>query len=591
MTIRTLRIENLGPHEETVLSLAPVNVLVGPNGAGKSWILDALQVMRSGTARGIQQIENHQLIRDGAKGWAVELEILGPKGELSSLRRTRTVSPTVGALDAVLGDARRFHALFEVTRFLSMKRDDRKVLAAACFGADSGEVLRQLMEIAPFPDDSPLVVAVKAGNLRRAFAIAEDGRLQVQRDLKALDASAAAGVLDVEVVTKKGTVKVSTLPAETVRVAAAKAAESLAKGLQVEEQLKALKALEAEATAATNALAALQEKAGWTKEEEESLRTFLRQADGAAQMATAAAGRRNDRKQEELRLREILKQEGACPTCGGSLTKDRKAMLEAEVARLEREAKEAHADYLRETESAKKTRESAAELERRSSGVRSVASQIKALEATITRWQIATEKGVPEKPNLEALRADHERLRKIHEARVAYDASLRAAEGSKEQVEAVRQRLETFERVSAAVRPDGVGDEEGVLAFLNAQVQEYARDLFPGRLPPSIGKDWEVTILGRPAALASDSERLRAGLCFAIALSVGAGPGIVLLDRGESLNPGNLNAVITLLARLAERGEIRTALLTRVQANANRPQTLPQGVKWFHIDEGKAKEV
>lgn len=591
MSIKTLRIENLGPHLETVLALGPVNVLAGPNGAGKSWILDALHVLRTGTARGIQQIENHLLIRTGAKGWAVEVEVLGAKAVLSSLRRTRTVSPTVGELDHVLGDARRFAALYETTRFLTMKREERKVLAAACFGADSGEVLRQLREIAPFSDDLPLVQAVRAGNLRRAHAFAEEQRLTCQRELKALEAAAEAGVLDAEVQTKKGPVKVSTLAADQVRLAHQKASEALNAGLQAEAFLDGLAKLEEEATAATNALAALQEKAGWTPEEETALRDELRQADGAAQLASSSAERRNNRKQEELRIREILKHDGACPTCGGALNKERKVMLEAEVARLTREAGEAQADFTREKESEKKHREAAAALERKSSGARSVSAQIKALETTIDRWKTATEKGVPERPNLPELRANHARVSRIHEARVAYDASVAAAGRSGERIEALRGHLATFEKISEIVAPDGVGDEQGVLAYLNGQASEYAQSLLPGGQAPAIGEDWEVSIFGRPAALASDSERLRAGLCFAIALAVGAGPGIVFLDRGESLTPAHLTAVIGLLARLAERGEIQTALLTRVQANATRPASLPQGVKWFHVEEGTAKEV
>ena len=67
----------------------------------------------------------------------------------------------------------------------------------------------------------------------------------------------------------------------------------------------------------------------------------------------------------EQRIREILKHDGACPTCGGALNKERKVMLEAEVARLGREGNEAHADFLREKETEKKHREKAAEARRR----------------------------------------------------------------------------------------------------------------------------------------------------------------------------------------------------------------------------------
>lgn len=362
-------------------------------------------------------------------------------------------------------------------------------------------------------------------------------------------------------------------------------------GLRVEAFLDELAELEVEATAATNTLASIQERAGWTPEQEAGLRDALRVADGAAQLASAAAERRNARKQEEQRIREILKHDGACPTCGGALNKERKVMLEAEVARLGREGSEAHADFLREKETEKQHREKAAELERQSSGARSVAAQVRVLETTINRWKTATEKGVPARPNLPELRANHARVSRIHEARVAYDASVASMGRSGEKLEALRGHLATFEKICAIVSPDGVGDEEGVLGFINGQVTGYAASLFPGRPPPALGADWEVSILGRPACLASDSERLRAGLCFAIALAVGAGPGIVIFDRGESLEPSHLMEATSLLARLAERGEIQTALITRVQANATRPASLPQGVKWFHVHEGTAQEV
>ena len=140
MRINKLRLQNVGPHTETNLELAPVNVIVGDNASGKSYLLDAFHMMRFGHARGVLAQESFLLATDGTKGWGVDLEILDKAGEFRKYRRTRTNGPTVGELDYALGDPRRFAAIFEARSFLDMKPVERKTLAASCFGADSAEV-------------------------------------------------------------------------------------------------------------------------------------------------------------------------------------------------------------------------------------------------------------------------------------------------------------------------------------------------------------------------------------------------------------------------------------------------------------------
>lgn len=576
MKIAGLSIENFGPHEKTTLELAPVNVLLGRNEEGKSMVLDALLALKTGTCRGIDVKDNKELIRDGTDGWKIAAVIDGQQ-----VGRTRTSQK-----GAMPGDARVLKAVFEAGKFLrGMDAKDRRELVASLVARPTTDLVAQLEAACA---DGRIVEAVKAGNLRRASSLATQVRRDADRDLEAARQRAAAQVLDSEVQTKAGPVKVS-----TIELGKAQAGLATARG-RLEAALSAIAATQEwsrkmdAADDARAALAKFEETAvTWAQADEKALAVVEQKAKTSRELASIASTRRNERNQQAGKLRDLLAMEGNCPTCGQSMYGVQETVRDA-LGILEKEGLEAgreHKDALTVTE----------RLDSEAAGLRARKQAAQGQEMEVARLTAKTVLGDPPPDtgtiDMATLRANVSRLEAIVKAREAYETSIRLGEQNKAALAGFEAAIAPAKAIEILCRPDALDDEEGVLERLNQSLSEPSKALFPGTVQAvQVTPSWEVTVAGRRACLASDAAQIRAGLVCAVALSVMSGLKLLVLDRLEAVLGLARKAILQLCLKMTREGIIDTAILCAAQQErVSGPHA--DGLRYFWIVNGTAAQL
>lgn len=585
MRVERLLVEDFGPIQRADLALRPVTVVAGQNEAGKSFLLEALGAIRFGTIRGLKVRDTYALTHSGRKGWAAEA-LVRPSGAEQSipLRRTRTTGPDEPTLLGAMGDPRVWHALLNVRHFLNMKPAERKQVVADLLATDTAELLDVLQEKEAREE---IVQAVQEGNLRRAHRLAQEDRRAVARALQEAEAVAAHAIEDPDVVTKQGPRPVSTLPLEVIEQALAKARERHASALADHEAQASARKVLADAEHARGELASIGGGEPWEGSPGPSrlLEVDRLMGDNRGAAATAVA-ERDGALREADRLGTLLKEEGAeCPTCGQALAGVVKRVRE-EVHALQQKAHEARArlDTLAEEHRALDTERKALQ-ERKARWEQEKVYRARLEEKIRAAAGVQVGADVP----LEPTAAEVKRVESLHNARLLYDAGVRALQKASAAVARLQEQHARLVEIETCCTPDRMDDEAAALDALNGYAKRYAEALFPGPWV-EVAPDWEITYAGFRIELASDSAAIRAGLVLALALGAMSRVRCVFVDRLEALDGAARAKVLNLLGSLVDAGEVETALVAVVKDEPPKPSPLPWlGFVW--IENGTAKAV
>lgn len=584
MRIERLIVENLGPLRSVDLDLSGVTVLMGPNESGKSFVIDALEVLRYGSTRGIKAKDSMALTRSGMKGWAVEALVRWGEGDGDEgipLRRTRSSAPDLATLEGALGDARLFRALLRTGTFLDMKPADRRALVADLLAQDTTAIVERLYGLNA---DADILEAAKGGDLRKAHRIATEARRALTREVKSTEAVVAEGVEDVEVQTKAGQRAISTLTLQAIDRALARAHERAG---QARDEHAAAEAVRTQREAAEQAKATLEGMGGahkWT--EGSRLEEVKRACDKNRVECQRLNAERDLARQTEGSLRDLLKRDGDCPTCGQDL-----APAQAKATKV--------ADEL-----AKKQSALARSIDENVAEHKALTEERKALEERHLAWQrdlgerqrlqaiIDNAKGlakeVQESNALDSAQAEVLRLQSVRDTRLQYDARTAAVEQAQARLDSLRHDEAIARDVEEAVTPDTMEDEAGALDSINDRLKAWTSAVFEDATV-EVTEGWLVEYQGRDVALASDSARIRCGLLLALALAYVSDARCVFVDRFEALDDAQRKRCLALLGRLTRAGELHTAVVAVVKDEPKGPPKIPSWLQVVALDDGNAR--
>lgn len=585
MRITHLDIKNFGPIAACALELAPVNCLIGPNEQGKSFILKALEVLKTGTACGLDVQDNKELSRDGSEGWELGAQVDGVW-----VKRSR--SGLLKGSGPMPGEARAFRAVLEAGHFFGMDAAGRRELVASMTARPVEELAKELTDLGATPE---ILEAIRAGNFRRAYRLAEEKRRDIDRAALKDQDLATHEVDDVDVAVKGGTTrKVSTIAAEAVAVGVGKAKKALEDLLAANGTAESRRKKNLVATWAHDELKRLGTPSKWTDADEKELEGEERSVRSCKELAAVALATRNDKQAAGVRMKAVIDSGDKCCTCGQDLTDAARARAQKEASEYAQRATSAHADWKKNTASAEEHEEKAALLRDRK---RISATETKDYADLEVKAAYVADDAAADEAEKKA-RDDVARLETIAKARETYDAAVAAKAAAAESLKASAEVSVRWRQVVEKCRPDRIEDEGRAICALNELLEPAGRALLGGEESASIGgqtvaimpSSWEPRIEGRRPSLASDSASLRASFACSVALAQLSGLKILVLDRLEALVGPSREAVLKLCKDLVQKKAVDTVFLCSASAE-EKPGPKRDWLAWWWVAGGAVKKL
>lgn len=563
--LKELRVTNLGPIAEATLSGEnPVTLILGPNESGKSTMLEALSVLYFGTRGAVPVAGNMALTKSGTKGWKVEAVLAD--GEI--LTATRSQRPKREVLAKHLGDPRVFSALCNVEDFLTMTSGDRKQLLADLAASDTLALADDLKSRGV---DPAIVAAVRDGKMKRAHALATDLRRAEDRKINALADLAESEVEDTEIETKKGALKISTVPLATVEGGIERLAKRLYEIRQASSKLETYERTERDANVAKEELADLMAEVDWSAGD----RSRLEELRGEMRTLRAESGKHTIQigaaSELDAQLEILQNTAGDCPTC-------RAPMNSAGAIEALKDARKAAGKTINHGKGVcKRNSETLAPMEEEATELLKREQRAGELNQTRTRLKakieaLSGDAPVMPKGDADALSAEIGRLQAMRDARKEYDTRIKDQTRALKVVESLTPLRDKLALLEKELDPSAIGDEEAILTEINGHLARTCGKL---GVPTVLNDGYELSIHGRHPDLASDSARLRAGFGVACALSILGGVGLAFLDRFEALDDDNRKRVLGLLKGLHDEGLLGMVLIGVVKKNPVKVGNVP----------------
>lgn len=585
MRISDLRIQRFLGWQDVRLPLTKkINLFVGPNDVGKSSIVDAVEILLTGQARGYAEKETPLMAR-GAKGFRVSanvgnrdglpIELADDAASVISVTRTATtVSPKQPALDVFMGDRRAFLASLHVGRWLTMPKGERQSLVWDCVRLDTKALAQKVYEIAVSDREKMriMVKGVEDGALRDCLAFAESFRkdyaTQARRDLPI--------VSDNEEATAKGPIRRSALPnSAQLRSALETAVKNLADAIQdaktpasvlagkMSAQLEGLKE-----RAATTGVLAKRAGADWDKVEKEaqSLDTEIHATEVFLASHRSAFARWKAIEallggSEELEL---------CPCCTHKMDDDERMALATRLVEAKKESARAESDGKALASKLTDLRARRAKHEERfqaweSNTKASTELQVE-IDALAQRLKETEEiaKKAP-KADLVALERRTKVGQALLEARVVYETEAKARADAERACGVATAEATAWSRVEEILRSPADADVmTAALARVRASCAKVSPILFYGdEKGVDLTDDWEPSIMGRDIRGASKSERARAAAILGFALAELGATRLLVLDDVEGMD-GETRASLTKFLETVE-AQFDTIILLMTQ--------------------------
>ena len=565
--IKRLSVRALGPIESADLNGdAPVTLVLGPNEAGKSTLLEALQVLYFGTRGDVAVKENAVLTRAGAKGWSIEAEW----DDGTVLRATRSQRPLQAEILAKLGDPRVFRALGHLDSFLAATPAERKALLADLAAQDTAELAERARHAGASAD---VLAALASGNVKRAQALVTEQRREKVRAFKALEALAGEEVPCPEVETKQGFLAIDRIALEQIEPGIARLSKrrdeiraAVLAAARWDRESEDVRAAQAE-------LEDLDAEAIWADGDEAALLSKQRELEGYRAASTAAHHEIAVAVGQENALESLMESAGPCPTCQAPLgniaaqTAIKAARSEC-VKRIDklRKVQQEALDAARPIEQAMK------EMRDRRQRAAALATVKARLEERIARMESVGEKPSIPAGDVEELSVEISRLNRMRDLRREWETRTSDKQRAKARLEELARPTRALAELEAMLDPTAIADEGALLTEINGHLARTCGKL---GVPVVLNDGYELSIHGRPAGLASDSARIRAGFGVACALAVLSGVGMAFLDRFESLDDTNRKAVLGLLKGLVDDGLLEWVLIAAVKENPVKVGNVP----------------
>lgn len=592
MRFTSLALRNFMGFENVEIAPGVVNLVCGPNGAGKSTLaVEALRAVRYGTARGIQKKDAVLLSREGSgRPWEVAARVLADGAETHISRSGSKCSATTAQLDAIFKDQRVLEAVLEAGSFVRLSVEARRALVSDIVASDTSAIVERLKELGA-PTD--VVKAAGEGNLRGAHRRATEHRQEASAELKAALAALEAPETDPDIQIKDGaTVKASTLDAKRLSAARAAATKSLQAATDYVLLLDTWQKAKAKAEAAGKALVEM-DASVWSEEKAQALEKARGEVN---RLTTALAGvaAALPLQMKALSNLEAAKNSGPtpCPTCRKPMVWD--GPMETELAAVYGRIQSLKNDRNAASSSMEAARASLRALE----DERQRAHDARARIADLQQQVAAGNAPEPQKPakTAEECRAILERVAAAERAWGVWDASVRARASAKDGVTRLQERVQALEAVEEATSPDKAVGLDQALAAVNGFIAQHGHRLFGhanNELKPAVvlDSDWTPSIYGRAFGLCSTSERDRASLLVAAALSHISGLGLMVLDQVEHLDAQHQGELLRLARDLTASGALDQVWLAQVPAKAPDPLKVPSWLHLWWVEGGSVRRV
>jgi DNA repair exonuclease SbcCD ATPase subunit len=580
MRIQMLTLKNFRSHEETVLDLDRFNFVRGPNACGKSSIQMALEFLFMGrcemtdaAGRGAET-----LIRTGAK----ELEVSATLEDGQTIRRRRTarshvvelngsrvpVDAAEVSLQKLFGSADVLSAVLNAGRFIEMSEAEQKRLLAQVAEAAKLDIPGEIVEAIGAVNEKPPRLA-SVSDIEAAYRRFYDLRTEAGRALKALGQmekpDIPADLPNVEDVRKK----LADLRQQKERLIAQKAEEA-ASWDNAQARLKRVQAEIEEVSAEI-----------LTPNEEQELLQLASQQSRAEKLRQELTELVAEQKAAETSLAAMQGLQGKCPQCRQPISEEVKrretqALGErlGELDGLIQGAKEELNEYagmdtaISRLEQHRKALAKRAKLMEEESGLQAVEKPSSGnLDGRMTILIERINKGERVLEKAQQLQSEKEHW----EAHVREKSSLEA-------------RISQLERLIESFGPNGA-----LMGRAGGRMQSFTEDL--NRHLEAFGytcnltlEPFEISVVSkagdynRVLKQLSESEQLRFGVAFQIALAMVTGLRFVVIDRADVLDKERRRALTGLLTSSA----LDQAIVLATSDEAA-PGIVPAGVRFLSL--------
>lgn len=603
MRINRLKIKNFVSYDETELSLDGIKlaVFVGDLGAGKTTLIDSLQTLFLGTARGYNRSQAKYLsFRDG-KSWSVEADC--KHGDIATtVARTATTlrgGPTTDGLVALTQaevqqflavDQRVLKAALDLWNAQNMTPPERRALALEILSVRPTE--KELYDAGL--SEPTIRKHALAGEWTKAAKAAADLRLGKQKMAEAITGKQPAAP-EVEIRGKK----VSALEIDDPKYQAMLAGLAAARQKYDDLLLK---------------VGALQQKAqkDGLKARLAEVLPLLSRKEEEAEALDAMEAREKERQSninlllgEETRLKAEIKkietwlghaekagQAHKCSICGFEHAQEADPAKVSQAKTMLGEKRECLA---RAGEDVMKLRGESETL-----AIEVARGNVEKL-AALDRERDTLEKEIAEPDEKEVLAEAEKNLvllkeqisrgekiievvREYRKALIDWKKAEMAANGHLKDVEILRQQ-------EALCKPDGLPLKyfKDVRTIIEQRLDWWhAKGLLPWKL--RVDEEFEVWAPHGPAFTASGSERWRIGLAIAASLTELSGLKFLAVDEGDTLTKKRKPALLRALYEMVTAGTIDQVFLT--VAEDDRPKQAPagSGIKLYWVTKASPEE-
>lgn len=608
MYIRTLKLQSLRSHAETVLHLAPLTVIRGEHGAGKTSVLHAFELgltnrcdLTDAAGRGGAAA----LIREGAKEMGVSLDIvINGATMLAQVSRTATGgSWIVGSasgkraaevIEKNIAPLPVLTAVLNASRIIRMEPNEQRTLLARALASEPVKL-----------DPNSLLDGVcdgyvrEVGDIDRLHKHFYDLRADANRDLKALGEAAKPE-------------RPEDVPEASIEDVKAQMAK-IQTDLSGKQRERGRVVTEYETRSATFLAAETQkgqfEAEYLTNKQVAEFRKIVQNTSEAAKLdkkiADAQTGVLAGREQIALLDRKLANQQEFCQSCGQKLADvdTVKADIQKEIEALAAKVRDAEDDL-------KKLQARRAEL-----GDPAHAQAKLDAHANAARFVLEAEKvlkqGAPQAPDTAAIDEEIATLEKraatgrdVLQRVVEYEAQLKLYNERVERKGAMAKKANGYEQMVEYFGPKSplraqliAGKQEEFGYRINSVLEEFGFDcgfdfdaeLFEIRVT-RINSKREAYGASLPLRALSESEQYRFAVAFSIALAEATGIRLAVFDRADVLLPGPRQELTGVLMKEIAEGRLDQAIvLAAGEPMSSYPEM--EGVKFFEFSNHAGKTV
>ncbi len=588
MKIMTLTLKNFRSHQETVLDLDRFNFVRGPNGCGKSSIQMALEYLFTGRCELTDAVGRgaEALIRAGAKELEVSLTLEG--GETICRRRTSRshivelngkrvpVDAAEASLEKRFGSTDVLSAVLNANRFVEMSEAEQKRFLAQVVDAGKVAIPDEISDaLRAINEELPRLASV--GDVEAAHRRLYELRTEASRTLKVMGQMEKPDVPSDLPSAQEVKKKLEDLRQQKERLITQKA-EADASWESAQARLKQLQAEIEEVSPET-----------LSPSQEQELVQLESQRNHAEKLRQELTDLIAEQKAVEMSLAAAQGLKGKCPTCRQPISEELKikemGALRDRLADLEeliQGTKEELSEYAEIGAAASRLEEHRKALARRARLVEEQ-SRLQAvqrpsggdLESRMTVLVERINKGERVLEKAQQMESTKERW----EAYVSEKSSL-------ETEISLLDRLTEFFGPNGAVMGQACGRPASFTEDLNQHLAAFgyicSLTLDPFEIRVSQSKDASPALSLKQL---SESEQLRFGVAFQIALAMITGLRFVVIDRADVLDKERRKMLTSLLLN----SKLDQAIVLATSEDAP-PSIVPQGVKFLSLLEGPSPE-